>query len=193
VSRTNRRKAIYFGILGGGLCAFIWASIHFQLSLLQQALLVVLLLVPGRILGFFWKDLLCGLRLLNCKQYEESIRHSTAFLERLTTRPWLKKLIWLGHGVYSRDPEALALNNLGAAELALGRTEVARSHLEASISVDDENPLPFFNLAVLSQAAGQADEAEKWFSEATKRGFSRDAIDKVIMASQSRFAQTDGR
>ncbi len=188
--RTNLRKATYFGVLGGGVAVYIWASINFHLSLLQQAALLLLLLIPGRILGFFWRDLLCGLRLLNERQYEVSIRHSTAFLEQLKVRPWLKGLILLGHGVYSRDPEAIALGNIGAAEIALGRLDSARSHLEASIAVDGENPLPFFNLGLVFQASGDDLEARKWFAEAEKRGYARTAIDKVIHAAQSRYANT---
>jgi tetratricopeptide (TPR) repeat protein len=194
MSRTGRRKIVYFTIVGGGAILGFWAIRHFALTLPEIILLVLVLLVPGRILGFFWRDLLRGLRLLKEKQYEESIRHSRAFLDQLQARPWIRHLIWLGYGTYSRDAQALALNNLGAAELMLSRLAEAKAHLESSIKVDGENPLPWFNVArwALSIGAGQ-EEVARYLAEARQRGLSQGISDKIMMASQGRFARTDGQ
>jgi len=192
VTRTARSKAAYFGIVAALIIIILGLVIRFKTSPLFLFCIAILLLAPGRILGYFWRDLLRGLRLLNAKQYQESKRHSAAFLVELSRKPWLKKLIWLGSGAYSRDPESIALNNLSAAEIGLGMIEEARTHLEASIAIDAENPLPYWNLAVLSRKIGDKGEAERWFNEAKSRGFSRSATDKFLMASQSRFANTDG-
>jgi tetratricopeptide (TPR) repeat protein len=131
--------------------------------------------------------------LLKEKKYEESARHSQAFLEELHRRPWIRHLIWLGSGTYSRDPAAIALNNLGAAELMLSRLDAAKTHLEASIKVDGENPLPWFNLARWSLAnGGGEEEVARYLAEARKSGLSQGISDKIIMASQGRFARSDG-
>ncbi len=191
--RTGLYKAIYLCEAAGAAVLCVGIILHFHFSPIQIALLVICLLIPGRILGFFWRDLLRGLRLLRARQYEESKRHSEIFLERIRRQPWLKKLIWLGSGTYSRDPEALALNNLGAAEIALGEMDAARAHLQESIAVDQQNPLPVFNMGVLLRTAGDHREAESWFMEARRLGYSRSVIDRIVQSSQGRFADRDGR
>lgn len=192
MSRTSLRKAAYFGIVGGGVIVGVWAVRHFQPNAAQVFGVILLCFIPGRILGFFWRDLLRGLRLLKAHQYEESIQYSEAFLYQLKLRPWIRHLIWLGTGTCSRDAEALALNNLGAAEVALGRWEAARLHLNASLSKDSENPLLYHNLSRLAKAEGRLPEAERFAGEAKKRGLTFGFIDQIIMSSQDRLSKSVG-
>ena len=193
MSRTSRYKATYFAIVIAGTFLLLWGIVHFHPSALAIVCVVIALLIPGRVLGFFWRNLFRGLHLLNAKDFVGSKRHSELFLNQLRDRRWLKKLIWLGTSTYSRDPEALALNNLGAAEIGLGEFESARGHLDASIAVDGENPLPYFNIGVLLCAEGELAEARKWLSDAVARGYSQGLTDRIIAASQARFALTEGR
>jgi hypothetical protein len=113
MSRTARYKLGYFCYMavaaGLTLSLMYFAAGDWRMI----AVFVVLLLLPGRLLGYFWRDLLRGLRLLQRKQYEQSAVHSSAFIEQVRAKPWLKKMVWLGTCSYSRDPESLALNNLG--------------------------------------------------------------------------------
>jgi tetratricopeptide (TPR) repeat protein len=108
-------------------------------------------------------------------------------------RPWLKKLIWLGSGSYSRDPECLALNNLGAAEIKLGEFESARRHLEAAIAVDRQSPLPYFNLGALARLEGNESEAARLIEQAAALGYSRGLSDRLVTAAQDRFSKTSGQ
>jgi tetratricopeptide (TPR) repeat protein len=166
---------------------------YFHLTVFGALVLALGLFVPGRILGFFWRDLLRGLRFLHEKRYVESKRHSELFLAKVEKRPWLKKLIWLGSGSYSRDPEALALNNLGAAELMLSELDSAREHLNASIAVDSLNPLPYFNLGNVHNVLGDKETAAHYFDKAVSLGYSRSVVDRIVMASQRRFAEDEGQ
>jgi tetratricopeptide (TPR) repeat protein len=193
ISRTSIYKGYYFGMLAAVAALSLWIVFHFHLTILGVLLLALALLAPGRILGFFWRDLLRGLRFLQEKRYVESKRHSQLFLVEVKKRPWLKKLIWLGSGSYSRDPEALALNNLGAAELKLGELDLAREHLNASIAVDSLNPLPYFNLGSVHSMLGDKEAAAHYYDKAVSLGFSRSIVDKIVMASQRRFAQDEGQ
>lgn len=193
VSRTSLYKAYYFGMMAAVVALSLSIVVFFHLTIIGVALLALGLLVPGRILGFFWRNLLRGLRLLQEKRYAESKRHSELFLAEVSERPWLKKLIWLGSGAYSRDPEAMALNNLGAAELKLGELDRARGHFDASIAVDNLNPLPHFNLGVVYNALGDKEAATHYFDKAVSLGYSRSLVDKIVMASQKRFAQNEGQ
>jgi tetratricopeptide (TPR) repeat protein len=193
MNRTNLHKIIYFSVVALGALIILWLFYRFKLNPFETVLLVIVLLIPGRILGFFWKDLLRGLRLLNAKKYSESKIYSERFLETLSKKPWLKHLIWFGSSTYSRNPKALALNNLGAAEFGLNDFTSARLHFEESITVDGQNPLPYFNMGLLTKAQGDLSEAKSWFEKAANRGFSKNIIDQIISTSQARFAFTDGQ
>ena len=110
MTRTTLYKCTYFAYFVGVGLLFYWATKYFKVSAVMFVGLMLLLFLPGRVLGYFWRDLMRGLRLLNAGQYEESKRHSAAFLDQVHARPWLKRLIWLGTSSYSRDPESMAFN-----------------------------------------------------------------------------------
>jgi tetratricopeptide (TPR) repeat protein len=193
MTRTTFYKGIYFGMAMGAGAISLAVLLHYRFSPTAVVAVIVALLLPGRILGYFWKDLLRGLRLLNAQEFEASRLSSQRFLTEVQANPWLKNLIWLGSGSYSRDPEALALNNPGAAELGLGELALARRHLDQAIAVDRLCPLPYYNIGALLKASGMPEEAEQWFEQAARLGYKRGLSDKIVTASQTRFANTDGR
>jgi tetratricopeptide (TPR) repeat protein len=193
MSRTAVYKGIYFATLAGAGVLVLVALSCFHFSSIALVAVLLALLVPGRILGFFWGDLLRGLRLLNAREYAQSKTFSERFLAEVRRRPWIKHLVWLGSSSYSRDPEVLALNNMGAAEVALGELDLARKHLGEAVALDSLCPLPFYNLGVLANATDDSIEAERCFAQAAKLGFARGLSDKIVMASQTRFANIGGR
>lgn len=192
MSRTAWYKLYYFGILMGLPIALIAAAAYFRLSPDWITAGAFLLIVPGRILAFFWHDLLQGLRLLNEKKYEESIAHTQKFLVDLQKRPWIRHMIWLGTSSYSRNPKSLALNNLGAAEFGLGRLDAARTHLHDAIREDNLNPLPYHNLALVANKEGNQEEALLMAGAAAARGLTFGTTDQVAMALQKRMAARTG-
>jgi tetratricopeptide (TPR) repeat protein len=192
VSRTAYYKLHYFGFLIGLPVALLMAVAFFHLSQDWITVPIVLLVIPGRILAYFWDDLLQGLRLLNEKNFEESIRHTEKFLAALERRPWIRHAIWLGTSSYSRNPKSLAYNNLGAAELSLGRLEAARTHLHDAIREDDLNPLPFHNLSLVANKEGNQEEAILMRAAAAARGLTFGKSDQIVMASQKRVAARSG-
>ena len=192
MTRTTLFKAHYFGMfcLAGALALGVLT--YFRFSAISIVIVFVAMLIPGRVLGFYWRDLLRGLRLLNVRQFAESKRHSELFLEKVRSQPWIKHLVWLGSSTYSLDPEVLALNNLGAAELKLGELEAAKLHLTQAIQLDGKCPLPFFNLGILHSNLADPEEAVRCFEEAARLGYANELSDKLVRASQTRFANTDG-
>lgn len=194
MSRTAIYKLTYFVLVLGpaGLLAWFILSRHSATSTAWVILLVVLMLLPGRVLAYFWRNLLRGLRLLQERRFQESKLHSEAFLRELEQKPWLKNLVWLGFGTYSRNPACFAFNNLGAAEIGLGELSSAREHLHAAMQADEASPLPYFNMGVLCTVSDEHDEAQTWYEKAAKLGYSRDVIDRVIGSSQTRLARRAG-
>jgi tetratricopeptide (TPR) repeat protein len=192
VSRTAFYKLYYFGILIGLPLVVFAATVGLHLPSYWAGLALLLLLIPGRILAYFWRDLLRGLKLLHEKRYEDSIRYNENFLAELQRRPWIRHMIWLGTSSYSRNPKSLAYNNLGAAEFALGRLDAARAHLHEAIREDNLNPLPFHNLALVANKEGNQLEAALMTSSALARGLSFGMTDKIVMGSQKRYAGRSG-
>lgn len=191
MSRTARHKILYFTTMGVAVLAAV--GFAYWMRFAPAILLVVpVLLLPGRVLGYFWRDLLRGRRLLDAHAFERSKQHSEKFLAQVQARPWLKRLIWLASGTYSGDPQAMAFNNLGAAELELGETDAARRHLNAAIAIDALYPVPFYNLGQLSLRNEDDEEAGRCFAQARRLGYSGGWSDKAVIASQRVLAKIEG-
>ena len=192
MTRTARYKLIYFAILAGGV--LLGLAVTLLLSRTSSFFPVVLigvcllLLVPGRIQGYFWSDLQAGLYHLNRKHYAASKAHSERFLVTLRKRPWLRQLIWLGTSAYSRNVEVLARNNLGAAMMKLGEIDAAKEQLTRAIALDPECPLPYRNMGVLTLHSATSAEAMPWFEKAAALGLTDGWSDRVVRASQDRHA-----
>ncbi len=188
MTRTDVLKATYFLRVGAILLAGIGGAAaaqegHTVLGAALMALLVVLLLA-GRAQAYFWSELLAGLHHLNQRDYRLSKAHSERFLTQLRERPWLKHLIWLANSSYSSNAEVMALNNLGAAEMALGEIDAARTHLTRAIELDPRCPLPYRNMGTLTLRTGSVTDAMPWLQKAEALGFRGDQSDSRAMASQ---------
>jgi tetratricopeptide (TPR) repeat protein len=192
MTRTDVLKGVYAGRLAGLVLFGLGAMLAFRNgATLAGGLLGVLFVVvalSGRVQAFFWSELLAGLHHLNLRDYGASKAHSERFLTQLRGRPWLKRLIWLGSSSYSLNAEVLGLNNLGAAELALGEIDAARAHLNQAIALDPQCPLPYRNLGMLALQTASKEEAAPLFEQAAKLGLRGDWTDKVVMTSQRRNA-----
>jgi hypothetical protein len=99
MTRTALYKGVYFASIAAVGALALAALVHFRFSPAAVATVCVAPLIPGRVLGFFWRDLLAGLRLLNRRDYPASKQRSGRFLEEVRRRPWIKHLIWLGSAV----------------------------------------------------------------------------------------------
>jgi len=86
----------------------------------------------------------------------------------------------------------MALNNLGAAEIRLGEVDPGRGHLDQAIRLDPLCPLPFYNLGLLAEAEGDAEEAGRCFATAARLGYARGRSDGIVIRSQTRFAERSG-
>ena len=191
MTRTKAYQAVYFGVGGLALAAAAGAAC-FGLSPAYCLAGLLVMLTPGQLLRVLWRDQLRGLHFLRRREYARSKEHSQRVLEALRRRPWLKRAIWLGTSTYSRDGESLALCNLGAAEIGLGDLGAARVHLEDSMKADPANPLPYYNMAILSDLLGRGDDAVRWFDRAVELGWATQWTDRVVRESQARNAARAG-
>ncbi len=193
MSRTTRFKLTFLGALAalGVPLFFAWRALGggpgFGLAL------AAVCLIPGRVLGVSWRELLRGRRLLSAGRCEESIPHTERFLALVRSEPWRKRLIWLALPIYTADVEAMALSNLGAAQLGLGRIAAARACFEEALAIDALYPIPHFNLAILHELAGDRAAAAQASAEAVRLGYTGGRIDAVIRAGQAAYASIEGR
>jgi len=70
----------------------------------------------------------------------------------------------------------------------MGNFDDARHHLEESRKLDDENPLPYFNLTQLHMILEESPKAQEFLIQTKRRGYSRGLSDELIHGAQSRFA-----
>lgn len=193
MTRTDALKGAYVARIVLLLATVIGAEVLARRGAVAPAtalgVLFVALLLSNRIQAHFWIELLAGLRALDQRDYAASKVHSERFLAQLRERPWLKRLIWLGPSSYALSAEALALNNLGAAEMGLGEFDAARARFDQAIALDPQGPLPYRNKGALILRTASSAEALPWLQKAEALGLREDFTDRWMMSSQWRNAK----
>src|SRR5690606_15160624 len=115
----------------------------------------------------------------------EAMDHLERFLDDVRARPWLKPMIWLSWSIYTREVEAMTLNDIGAANLALGNLEESERAFREALALDREYPLPHFNMAVLHEMRGNRILTDESLAESTRLGYSGGTIDAIVNRAQS--------
>ena len=194
MTRPLQSKLLYVTVLlllGSGVFVAYWMIPYDKSLVLIVA--VTLLLIPGRIQGFVFRDHYRGRRLLGAGRAEEAVQCSRRFLAQIREKPWKKRFIWFTWGVYSWDVEAMTLNNMGAAFLNMGEFEDAEAYLRQALAVDPKYGVPYFNLAVLAAVQGNEKTARKHAGQAESLGYRRTRLDRVVHLAQAVLAEVEGR
>jgi hypothetical protein len=131
--------------------------------------------------------------LLGQHRESEAIVQLERFLADVRARPWLKPMIWLSWSIYTPKVEAMTLNNIGAANLALGHLEESERAISEALALDREYPLPHFNMAVLHELRGNRILAEQSLAESKRLGYFGGTIDSIVKRAQSLLARVEGR
>ena len=193
MTRTLARKLEYgatlvaLGVVTAG--PLLWVRAPGWVWLVTGALL----LIPGRIAGHYFRDLFTGRRLMDARRFAEAIPHFERFLEHIRAQPGLKKFIWLSAGIYTRDVEAMALNNLGAVRLELGELDRVEAPLRQALVLDPDYPIPYVNLAHLAVLRGDTAMAADASSAAKRLGYNATRIDALLNHVSSSLATLEGR
>ena len=193
MNRTIVFKLLYAVVILVGVGIVVTARRLLGLPTVWLIVVALLLFVPGRVQGYYWRDFFRGRRLLANGRADESIPYFQSFLQTLRDHPRLKRLIWLSWGMYSRDIEVMTLNNVGAARLCLGNLDAAEADLHAAIALDPAAPLPYVNMGRLRQARVQEAEANVLFVKARALGYKGSVVDKLIHVGGTTLARVEGR
>ena len=193
MTRATKYRAIYWClVLAVSIVVFAigmaWGDRTNILPVLAPVVLAIGMALPEPLLLFLWRDLRAGMRLWKQKDHAGSKLRSERFVAKVRKAQWLKHVGWLAKGSYSGDPEALALNYLGSAEIRLGAYEAAQGHFEEAIALEPEDPLPYRNIGIARLLAGNPDEAISWLEKAEALGLRDASSDRLMKAAQSRFA-----
>ncbi|MGC4093217.1 MAG: hypothetical protein QM756_36080 [Polyangiaceae bacterium] len=192
MNRTLKLKLAWAALVAGTLCALLVWLFLARPPTRWAALVGLAFLIPGRIQGYFYRDLMIGRVQLEQGHPREAIAFFERFIEALSLRPGLKKLLWLSWSVYTTDPEVMARNNLGAACLQLGELEKARQWLESARQLDPLAPLVHFNLALVTAVEGDSATADALLQQSVQLGLTRSWHDRFAQSLQRILAAVEG-
>jgi len=192
MTRTQRRKILYFGCLATLGAAVFGSLLWFRAPPWVWAISILLLIVPGRIAGHYFRDFFTGRRLMNAPRYADALACFERFLTQMRARPGLKQLIWLHAGIYTRDIEAMTLNNIGASQLELGNLDRVSEPLQKALANDPKYPIPYFNLAHLAVLRGDVDSARAAALRAWELGYRDSWVDSLIRRGSGALAGIEG-
>jgi len=195
MTRSARYRLLYLIslLIFGAAALGIVVSLSPADRMLGVLVVVAVLLIPGRIQGFAFRDHYRGRRLLEAGQTEAAIKHCERFLAQIRAKPWQKRLIWFAGVIYSANIEAMTLNNLGVAHQHRGDWDESRRCLEQALSLDPQYPIPQFNLAVVAAACDDQNGSQQYLDEAHLLGYRRTRLDQVMQVAQQILASVEGR
>ena len=193
MNRTQKFKIGYFVALL--ILATFAGTIVFVVggNLISIVGIILILLAPGRIQGFYFRNFFIGRQFFDRGGFKQSIPYFEKFIVELNSRPHLKKLLWLSWSIYTPEIKSMALNNLGAAYLELGDLETAEKQFQSALSLDPDYPIPYFNLAIVNELRQEHVKARQSVEKASALGYKQSTLDKVINKSKSLLASFEGR
>lgn len=193
MTRVTRYRLLYvllLVVLAGGAYLVLRAFGYNRAAL---AVVVVLLLIPGRLQGLFLRPMFRGRHHLAQGRAGDAAREFESMLALLERQPWRQWALWLGWSAYTPSAKAMALNNLGVARSDLGDRGRARADWERALSLDPLYPVPYANLAAAAAADGDAERAAMLLAQAEQLGYTGGGLDQATHRVQELLATVESR
>lgn len=191
MNRSRRYQLLYavaaLVLLALALAVYLWSGLAGLMAL------AVLLIIPGRIGGYYLYNLFRSRKLISESRFEEGANAARAFLAELQRQPWRRHFIYCHYAFYTWDVEAMTRNNIGAARMELGELDEAERELRAALQKDPDYPLPYFNLAVIAHVRRDTVEGDRLISVAAEKGYTGGPIDEAISRVGAAFARLQAR
>lgn len=190
--RVLVRKILYFVIVVA--LVFVIAGVLYPIfGPIGLGVAALVMLIPGRVAARGLHDFYLARRLIDDERYDEAVSASERFLETLRAESWRRWLILGAYGFYTSDIEAMAQNNLGVARMLQGDLDAAERALKDAVQRDHRYPMPFYNLAIVARARGDASGGDALMHEARKKGFKGGADDALISEIAGAYARFNAR
>ncbi len=187
INRTQQYKTFYLAVIVWAI--IVGAIVHQLVGTVGIVIIAAVMLVPGRVGAYFLRDLFLSRRFVVSKQYEKAITSSQRYLRSLERQPWRQHFIYCFFAIYTWKTGAMAFNNLGAAEMERGRLEDAEKHFARALSIDQEYPIPYYNLAILAAAQEDYERSENMANKARLLGYTSNAFDQAVERVGSAYAR----
>ena len=179
MNRTTKYKLKHAAVIVA-VAAFLLGFVYVTKGSFWMFLgIVAIILFPGRLQAYLWKDYFKGQQFQRRRNHLEAIVHYQRFQKLLKERPERKELIWMTAGIYTRDVEVMNLVNLGVCHLWMSELKDCERCLSSAAKLDPESPLPYFNLSLLFQAKKAYARALKQLDKAEELGFKRSSVEKI--------------
>ncbi|RBP35134.1 hypothetical protein DES53_12610 [Roseimicrobium gellanilyticum] len=192
MSRTTLLKGCYALIAVSAFFAGFYAVAAKVIPSTTAAVVAAaILLIPGRIVGYVWRDFLRGKRDTDAKRWDEAIPLFESFLNRLKKTPSIGWLIWLSPSMYTVSADAMVKNNLGVCHLEMGRLSPAKEQLLEALKMDHLYPFPHQNLAIVAALEKDETAMQHHASEARRLGYTGSSIDKILEKSKEIYARLE--
>ena len=189
MNRTFKYKLFYLMVLISALAVAVIVCVYLDLGAAGTLAAVLLLLVPGRIGAYYLRDLFLSRRYADTERYEKAIAAAERFLLSLDQQPWRQYFIYCFFGIYTWNTRAMLLNNIGVAEMELGRIDAAETHLSQALTLDEAYPIPYYNLAIIAAVREDHERSNRMESKARQLGYSRSAIDQATTRVGAAYAR----
>jgi hypothetical protein len=119
MDRVTRRIVGYVALIAS-LTAAILVLLPWPLSGRHLVVAALLLLLPGRLQGFLWRDFFRGRHATTRQDFESAEEHFVLFLNKLQHQPRLRSAVFLAWNFYTWNAEAMTRNNIGVCRLNRG-------------------------------------------------------------------------
>ncbi|NUM80214.1 hypothetical protein HUU42_05355 [bacterium] len=182
--RVARNRVLYFIIWLILLSAFAYLVTNYHLEFYQLLLLVVIFLLPGRLVKYFWRDFFRGRKQLVRGKYDRSIELLNNFLQKIQNAPSLKWLMFFSSGLYSFKVEAVALTYLAIAYLHKKELDTAENHLKRALAIDTQYTQAFKYYAALALARGEEIQSRHYLNEALRHGLPKVSFNEFRQSIQ---------
>ena len=191
MNRVLRFKLLY--VLAVVFVGLLVVAIYVRTGIVSLVAAAILLIVPGRIGGYYLGNLFRSRKLISLSRFDEAIEAGKAFLEELRRQPWRRHFIYCFFGFYTWDVEAMARNNIGAARMQLGDIEQAERDFRDALEKDPDFPIAYFNLAIIAYVRDETVRGDNLISVAAEKGYSGGSIDALISRVGEAYARLQAR
>ena len=189
MNRTLWLKFIYLSLFVLVLVTVIYLTKTEVLQLPNLLLITLICLIPGRLVGYFYRDLLTARRLIDRGRWQQSIPYSLRFTNKIRQHKWLKIFIWFAPSLYTISPLAMGLNNLGVAHLELGEIERAEEYFWSALRIDQKYSLPYYSLAIIELLRENTSQGEYYLAKSNRLGYSQGKIDSALDRGKAIYAR----
>lgn len=188
MNRSNLHTALYIFLIGLFIPLLIVSILKGTALIFLFA--IILVFVTGRLAGgYYLRDLFRARDLVEDGQIEKAISAGDIFLFDLAREPWRQHFMHFFIDVQTRNAEAMARNNIGAAYLNAGALDEAKAYFEQASACDSNYAVPYFNLSIIASVKGNLAEAGRYAAIATRMGYKGGSFTQLLSQVSSAHAK----